>query len=35
LCVAPLQDALWYVSFFATAVPKNITLIYRVFSSSS
>jgi len=35
LCVAPLQDALWYVSFIATAVPINITLIYRVFSSSS
>jgi len=26
-CVAPFQDALWCVSFIATAMPINITLI--------
>ena len=34
-CVAPFQDALWYASFIATAVPINITLIYRMISSGS
>jgi hypothetical protein len=29
------KDALWYVFFIATAMPINITLIYRAISSGS
>ena len=34
-CVAPFQDTLLYVSFIATAVPRNKTMICGVISSGS